>query len=414
MAKRFRNTWTHKEGHDPARIAQGKILNVNQKNWTVDVYSTFDRFQWFEIQVGSPYLHFTNGEGIYTMPEVGAQVMVALPSDTSPPFVLSFVAPMETSESTSEEAKDEDESKTKEAAPTTDTARPDAVSFSVGRYPAKPGDLVMRGRDGNFVILHRGGVLQIGASEVAQRIFIPLENIIMDLAEQYKLHATGGSIVWGLQEGPSETNPPTQFMQTFRIYANEKYADVRVACGKVYDPIEDDTASEKKKKELGFGTTETIMEVTVSPKTFVAESGDKTAKTKGEVKLHYQFDRAGRVFFRAEGETFLTFKKTLEVHVKETFTLKAKNSLMEATGGWDVKAAHASIDAKAVRLGPRGDQRGVARMGDAVKMLLPVAVINGQVTLDPATGPKPFSGTIVLTTALPGFITTASVNTFTT
>src|SRR5438132_880078 len=93
MASRFRTSFTSKEGFDSPLLVQCKIANVNLVNWTVDVISTFDRKQYYEVQVASPYLHYNSGEGIYTVPDVGAICILAVPSDSAPPFVLAFIMP---------------------------------------------------------------------------------------------------------------------------------------------------------------------------------------------------------------------------------------------------------------------------------------------------------------------------------
>ena len=104
MASKFRNSFTHKEGVDEALILQGRVHNVNVVKWTVDIITQFDRKKYFNIQVGSPYMHHSNGEGIYAVPEVGATCMVCVPSDSSPPFVLAFTMAHELVDDASDDA----------------------------------------------------------------------------------------------------------------------------------------------------------------------------------------------------------------------------------------------------------------------------------------------------------------------
>jgi hypothetical protein len=192
------------EGNVPANFIQGKVVNVNLVNWTVDVTAQFDRKRYFDIQVGSPYMHYSNGEGISVFPEVGAKCMVCLPSDSSPPYVSSFIMPME---NTDMAAPDAPKGTTSKSSP---SATSSGASFAGGRPPAKPGDIWMRTRDDNFVILHRGGVVQIGCSELAQRLYIPLSHLIMDISNNYAHHNMGGSILWSMQEGAGMAHLPTE------------------------------------------------------------------------------------------------------------------------------------------------------------------------------------------------------------
>jgi len=174
---RFRTSFTSQAGLTAALFVTGTIANVNVVNWTVDVFSKYDRKRYFNIQVGSPYLHPNSGEGLYVMPEVGATVSICLPSDSAPPYVAAFLMPPETLPDT---ATADAPAGTRSHGAVSKNASDS--SFYGGRPRAQPGDIWLKGRDGNFVILHRGGVLQFGASELAQRICIPLGNHVMDIS----------------------------------------------------------------------------------------------------------------------------------------------------------------------------------------------------------------------------------------
>ena len=233
MPSRFRSSWTQVEGHEPAKIVQGRVMNVNLVKWTIDVAAQFDRKKYFNIQVSSPYLHHSNGEGIYVVPEIGCTAMVCIPSDSAPPFVLCFVM--------AHQAIDDSSTDAPSGTSSHGTPTPNATdsSFAGGRPVAKLGDIWLRTRDDNFVILHRGGVLQLGATELAQRIYIPLNNQVMDVSENYSHHNAGGAITWGLQDGPSLSQFPCQYQHTMRVFANDQYADIRVSMGNVYTPMGD-------------------------------------------------------------------------------------------------------------------------------------------------------------------------------
>lgn len=380
MSSKFREGFTHAAGTDPGKIVQGKIVGVNMANWTVDVHTKFDKHTHFDVQVGAPYLHYSNGEGVFVMPEVGAQCVVGIPGDSTPPVVLTFTAP-----------------------PEVPSATEPRVSFAAGRPHAKPGDIFLRTRDGNFVTLHRGGVLQIGSTELSQRIYIPIGNHVTDISENYAHHNASGSVVWGIQEGPSTENIPSRFTQTFRVHANDKFADVRVSWGKVMDPHKEPGSASVILGELtrlGFGKEPTVCEVLLAPGGFEASSGNFSAESvRDKVRFKYFFDRGGNVFIRAEGsvlaviqkEAVLYAKKNVTVHCDKSFSLSAKDAL-ELEG-----KAYAHVKGGIVKLGP--GTTPVARQGDPVMITIPVAQLTGLVAGVPFTGvmnmTAPIFGTIM-------------------
>lgn len=369
MSTKFRNGLTHTAGFDSAVIAQAKVVGVNMANWTVDVYTTYDKHRYMDVQVGSPYLHYNNGEGVFVMPEIGAQCLVAIPGDTTGPVVLTFTTPHESKTGTD--------------------GGSEGVTFSAGRPTAKPGDIMMRTRDGNFITLHRGGVLQIGATEVAQRIYIPVGNHITDISGNYAHHNTGGSVVWGIQEGPSVENIPATHTQTFRVHANDQYADVRVSCGKVTaampEPQNKQVLAELNR--LGFGEEPVVYEVTLAPGGFEAANGKaKNANVRDQVKFKYFFDRAGNAFMRSEGNVFAVFQKELVIHARKGVTIRCEKGFgLQVKQDLEIESkGYSHLKAPIVKLGP--GTTPVARQGDPVIITIPVAQINAMSPVGPITG----------------------------
>lgn len=351
MTTRFRNSFTHKAGLDSADVIECKVVNVNAKAWTVDVRSTYDRKTYLGIQVLSPYAHYSNGEGIYCMPEIGAKCMVCLTSDSSAPCVLGFVMPHQTSTE----------------------GQSSSVNFDGGRPTSKPGDIVLRTRDNNFVILHRGGVLQIGASELSQRIFIPLGNLMMDISERYEHHNAAGSIVWGLQDGPKLQNFPATYRQTFRVFANDDFADVRLTVGSIEHPFPEppgDKGDQSLLDQLEIGTNKdlpTIAEVVVAKKGFNATSGAPADNVV--LALKFAFDRGGGVHMKCAGSVLLTSKKDLYFKADGAITLDAKKGVfLKGEGATLDGGPLTEIKGDLVRLG--AGTTPVARSGDLVKILV--------------------------------------------
>jgi len=391
-ATSFRSSMTSSEGHVPGRIVDGKVIGLNMVNWTVDVATTFDRKKYLNIQVASPYMHFSNGEGIYAMPEVGAKCTVCLPSDSSPPFVLCFIMPVE---KVADASAPDAPHGTRSHGGVMDHATD--ARFDGGRPRAKPGDIIVRGRDGNFLILHRGGVLQIGATELSQRIFIPLDNHMMDISERYSHHNVGGSLLWGLQEGVQDTAVIN--VETYRIFADDKYADIRISKGFVANPMEPENPLPAR----------VVYEVAVSPKGFNADTGDAASSaTSGAVVYKFAMDRDGNISTTISGDVFCHIKKKLTLKVDEDINVSTNAALsVSSKNGMDISGGvYAHMKAALVRLG-KGDI-AVAFKGGLVStpMTGAAGAISGTATL---SGMATFAGAPVPGTPIGFTVSGASI-----
>lgn len=368
----FRTSFTSPEGIGKTDIIMGRVVNVDLVNYTVDVFSQFDQMRMFQIPVSSPYLHSNRGDGFTQMPEVGAKCAVCWPGDSSPPFVLSFVMPFETVPL----AGDESSPGGTEGRGSENQA-PTSASYAGGRLPGKPGDMFLRGRDGNFIVLHRGGVLQIGSTELAQRVYVPLSNLVMDFAENYELHNSGGSVRWGIQAGEGEDTLPSEFKQTFRVYANETYADLRVAAGRVHDSVpeaDSDAITDLANAEVGK-TEPIVYELTLAKNGFKAEDGALISGTNNLVRLRFVFDRVGNTFLRLDGNVGVLCKKRLRLRVKGDMEVFADSafSLSVSSGAKVSVGGNLEITASVIRV--NGGDKPVARVGDQVSVTLPPTLL---------------------------------------
>lgn len=369
----FRTSFTTPEGLGQTNVFMGRVVNVDLVNYTVDVFSQFDQIRALNIPVGSPYLHANRGDGFTVMPEVGAKAAVCWPGDSSPPFVLCFVMTHETIPL----AGNEDEAPAGTQGRSNTAQSPTDASYAGGRARAKPGDMYVRGRDGNFIVLHRGGVLQIGANELAQRVYVPLNNLVMDFAENYTLHNAGGSINWGIQEGEGDTKNPAEYKQTFRVYANDQYADMRLAVGRVHDPVpETDRDAIIDEQLVELGKTEPIVyELTLARNAFKAEDGSLLPGTGNLVKMRFVFDRAGNTFARFDGNVGILCKKRLRLRVKEemeifadsTFSMNVKSDAKVTVGG------NLELTAAVMRI--NGGDKPAAHVGSLVTVNLPPTLL---------------------------------------
>lgn len=371
----FRTSFTTPEGLGQTNIFMGHVTNTDLVNYTVDFVSQFDQIHILAIPISSDYQHSNNGDGFGAMPEVGAKCAVCWPGDSSPPFVLSFIMPHETILSTDAAPGTAPAGGTSAKGSTTlsDTS----ASYAGGRPVAKPGDLFIRGRDGNFLVLHRGGVLQIGSTELSQRIYVPLKNLMMDVAENYEMQNSGGSIRWGIQDGEGETQLPAEFTQTWRIYANENFADIRLATGRVHDPVPETDADGITDQQItGLGSTEPIVyELTLAKNGFNAQTGSPIPGAGNLVKLRFSFDRVANTFLRIDGNVGVLCRKRLRLRVKDEMEIFADNTFsmtvasdakVQVGGNFEITAAITRFN---------GGTRPLASVGSQVSVALPPTLL---------------------------------------
>lgn len=158
-------------------MERGRVLTVNIRDFTVDVATEFTFKNKFDIPFMSPYCHQTQGEGMNFMPEVGATCWICTPSEEGKDaFVLGF------------------------------TMVDENGSLRGGRDLMNPGDIQHKTRDGNFVWLRRGGIVQIGSTPICQRVYLPIRNIVQDYAENYELHTPAGDLTWTVARKEEDAN----------------------------------------------------------------------------------------------------------------------------------------------------------------------------------------------------------------
>src|SRR5512142_1614872 len=177
----------------PALIETGMVIDVDIETYSLAAVTQYTRKPLTGLAFATPYQHPANGEGIYFMPEAGSLVWICFPSDGSKPFVMAW-AP----------------------------AREPNDSLRSNKMNLNPGDIYLGTRDENFLILRRGGVVQIGGGPICQRMFLPVNNTIRDFCENYSLQSLGGSLEWSIarEESTTDGNRPA----LLRLYARE-YAD---------------------------------------------------------------------------------------------------------------------------------------------------------------------------------------------
>lgn len=225
-------------GVNPVLVEDGRIINVDMRHWTIDVKTTHSQRQLLDMQMLAPYLHFSNGEGIYAMPEVGAKVKCCMPSDGAP-FIMGFCT---TFEREGQPTDDEGETTTQPSIESSSDAEseegpPVEVTYRSGRPYLQQGDIMLRCRDGNQIWLHRGGIVEIGSTWLSKRFYIPLANTIRDVAENWEALTLAGDMMWTVER--SDRSPSADADARFTLiaknFAQDQFYTVEVQAGHVDD-----------------------------------------------------------------------------------------------------------------------------------------------------------------------------------
>lgn len=177
----------------PATIQKARVLDVDLSHYTLTIATEFAKKPLSGVSFATPYQHFNNGEGMYFLPEVGSICWLCEPSDGGMPFILAW-------------ASGQDEG-----------------DFRAKKQDLNPGDIYLGTRDENFLILRRGGVVQIGGTGLCQRMFLPVNNLIQDFCENYALHTLGGDLEWStsIPQGTTDGSRPSLLSVKARALAND-------------------------------------------------------------------------------------------------------------------------------------------------------------------------------------------------
>lgn len=354
MGATFRNSATT-TGNRAPKLETGIVSSVNPQNMTLDWVSQHTGKQQAGVQIMSPYVHYNNGEGFTCLPEPGAVCVLCWPSDEESPFVMGFITPPESAPANSGST---DKSalpsvvKTSSSTGAATQAQSD-TSYRCNRPVLNPGDMLWQGRDENFIALRRGGVLQIGATNICQRVYIPVGNYIRDFCENWELNTAAGSMSWVVHpsESTPDANAPTEFSLIAREYAQDKMASIKVSVGSLIN-----------EPKLPSGAN-AFLEVTIAPGKIDPKDGTVSSSLytlrigKDGSTETIQADRKvivnGTDDLRVEGAQTIYVKEDRQLTVDGaiTETVKDAHTINGEKGSTEIWKEIKVVDAAAVKLG---------------------------------------------------------------
>lgn len=207
-------------GYGSTRIFRGKILSVDKVKHTVTVQGENNELH--EGIACMPKYMSGDGTGSFLTPEVNGIVWLCTPSSDATPFILGHaVVPKQT------EAGDDNE---------------DPNDYRMNRPVLNEGDEMVASRDSGYIIMRKGGMLEVAASQMARTFWIPVENLIQSFCENFVVDTPGGSLsmlirdedeTWGADKSPME------FQLGIKEFANDEFDIFDLRVGRI--AAEDDT-----------------------------------------------------------------------------------------------------------------------------------------------------------------------------
>lgn len=205
---------------------EGIIRDVDSEKWTCEVKTLGLDQSLQDVRIMSPYFNFTNGHGIFQIPEIGSMCVVS--RTQSDWFVVGFIPPSDVDDT---EGTESDEATTGsqnlsdpflgQVAAIQDrllkqeqggNGIPKRHSFRSNREGDMiPGDGCAKTSAGNKFKWFTNGNLLAEASKLCQRIWSRLQNQIIDIAVRYSL------LTPGVQKEITVSDDTKEVLETIRV-----------------------------------------------------------------------------------------------------------------------------------------------------------------------------------------------------
>lgn len=339
------------EGIAAPVVLLSRVKEVHPDQYTVDVETVFTHQLFTDVPISTLYSHKEHGGGGSAMPEEGADCYVMVSSDGTV-FVMGFVLnPVNVVELENDNVTED--------SPSRENDRP---NFRNNRSIMEPGDVGFSTADGNFVILRRGGIVQIGATPLSQRLYIPIENLVRDYFQRYQAFSPIGTIEWGHavlalgenlldKTSPSSadyslpedekarldaaTNTPVLVKYNIKEVTQENVTSgnytVELRLGRLTEEAMDTKKDAQHlfgagstSKGLGLNQTGGILSLLITP--------HDTKEVAETVKYALQINRAGDAFMLSEGSLHIEVTSNVYMRVKGDMRMDVDGDLDLGTG----------------------------------------------------------------------------------
>ena len=306
----------------PGKFHLATITDVDFVNQTVAV-ACDNHKEPSDVQVASLLSHPSHAGGVHVFPEVGARCYLFESADNSS-FILGFV---QDPEQRTQRVEDDNG----ELLDIDTDSGPNATGL---REPLEPGDILLSTRDKNFVVVRRGGMIQISSTPICQRLYIPVQNVIRDYFVRYEGRSPSAAITMGpavtalADEDEDVLNEtPCVVAYSFKSHAQDAQYAVEIRYGSLTDQSLDSRAGDGKhvfgaaKRSAGLGVLPSNNPGALSVTIF---SPDADA-----VRYTFQISREGDVLAIVAGDIHVEAGASLFVKVAQQAKLEVGTSFVE-------------------------------------------------------------------------------------
>lgn len=319
------------------KIEQARVQVVNVRDYTVDVLTENSSTPYIGVPILTPWCSPDHAGGINFLPEVGATCYVCEVNGSY--FVMGFIV----------------------NAGLVDPEVSAGPNFTGKRDPLEPGDIVLSTADGNQVVVRRGGLVQIGATGLCQRIYVPIGNVVRDYFQRYHALSPLGEIDWGhativpnasFKDGSTSVAVRYNIKRTLQEDVSSRPFTLEVRYGVLTAGQEgiltsdDDEqnhlfAHAKTRKGLDLPKSEGTLSLTLY------DHGENANK----VVYAFQLSRSGDLFMMTDGHVHMEFAKKVYVYAGDDVTVEVadgKKITLRVSGSGELLLGSSSATQKAV------------------------------------------------------------------
>jgi hypothetical protein len=279
------------------KIIQGRILSVDKVAHTVDVMGENNE-SFPGISFLPKYLNPSDGSSSFLVPEVNMVVWVCRPSSQSQPFVLGAASP----HTQSEDGEDPD-------------------NYRLNRPVLNEGD-EMISRGSGYIVARKSGMIEIGSSQMSRTLWVPVDNLIHSLCENFIIDTPGGSMTLSVRDEDETWGSdisPVEFRLNIKEFANDQFDMFDLRVGRI--AAEDDTFI-----PIVGGTGEIVARLVVNRHFII--NVDKSGNVLRT--LH------GSEVENIEGSKFSTVHKTFQQIVRGLYKHDGGSRFVSLSGGDDL------------------------------------------------------------------------------
>lgn len=265
------------------RIEIGRIVDIHPERGTVDYRSEMTERYSYDIPYVYPYFDQVGGSGYTFNPEVGTTA-ICLTTSEGRNVILGFIG------------VDED------------------GSYLCGREQGNPGDMFITGRDGNFLIIRRGGIVQIGSKPLCQTVYIPTNNIIQNYSENFELYTLAGEMKFSVarEEDQSDGHSKALYSLNVREFADDPKDNpiVNMQAGSQPENIIFSITTRDK----GNGTIKVTIKIDKDGTLSMSLEKNLIVKIKGDTKI----ETSGKTDIKSTGDFTIDSSANLKLHGRTT------------------------------------------------------------------------------------------------